>query len=363
MDTFGEILRTSREKKGYSLEQVARDTNIAKKYLNALEAEDFSIFPGEPYLIGFLKNYSEYLGLDPNEMVTLHRNMKLQEQPVPIDELLDTGKSYYRIIGLFILAAVVLGAGGFFIYRYISSQPEKTAEEQVVPVQEPVTKFSYDLSSADIEERFPEGTQLELLVFDRTFNLQIGSVTSDLGLSWSGRDLHLNLGDEKELDLDADGKPDISVVVNDIDINAKTAVLKLSALDGSTESFSTEGESSVPEPGLSKVESRNRQVSVILESPTADPFILDVVFRGYTLVRYLVDRNERVEQYFDKGEAFRLDVNREVMLWISNSGSFKAKISGVEINLGSPGEVSAHLIKWKKNRESGKYNLELIPVY
>ena len=58
MESFGEKLRATRENLGYSIEQIARDTHIAKKYLIALEDEDFSIFPGETYLKGFLQNYS-----------------------------------------------------------------------------------------------------------------------------------------------------------------------------------------------------------------------------------------------------------------------------------------------------------------
>ena len=43
-------LTSARESLGYTVEQIARDTNIAKSYLNALEHEDFSVFPGETYL-------------------------------------------------------------------------------------------------------------------------------------------------------------------------------------------------------------------------------------------------------------------------------------------------------------------------
>ena len=34
--------------------------------------EDFSIFPGEAYLIGFLRNYADYLELDSAEVVGLY---------------------------------------------------------------------------------------------------------------------------------------------------------------------------------------------------------------------------------------------------------------------------------------------------
>jgi cytoskeleton protein RodZ len=63
MTAIGEQLRAAREARGLSLDQVADDTNIAKRYLSAMEEENFSVFPGDPYIIGFLRNYAEYLGL------------------------------------------------------------------------------------------------------------------------------------------------------------------------------------------------------------------------------------------------------------------------------------------------------------
>ncbi len=362
MDTFGDVLRSSREEKGYSLEQVTRDTNIARKYLTALEEEDFAIFPGEPYLVGFLKNYSEYLGLDSREMVTFYKNMRLQEQPVPIEALLDTGRPKLPVIILVVLISVVVGVSSYFIYKYITSksaQVESEITEEIVP---PDINFSYDITLVGIKDRFVEGSKLQILLYDNTFDLSLKSITTNVILSLPGGETVFNLGDEKMVDLDGDRTPDISITINDIDITAKTADLEIVALERAVEDSSDES-STVPDPGVSNVASRNQEVSVILDASNAEPFVLDVIFRGKTLVRYLVDRGERIEQYFDKGETFRLDINREVMLWISNAGSFRAKIAGIEVNLGRPGEVSTNLIKWNRNPDSSKYELQMIPVY
>jgi cytoskeletal protein RodZ len=59
MESFGQILREAREKQGIDINKTERETSISKEYIVALEEENVSVFPGEPYLVGFLKNYSE----------------------------------------------------------------------------------------------------------------------------------------------------------------------------------------------------------------------------------------------------------------------------------------------------------------
>lgn len=130
MESIAEKLRNARDEKGYSLEQVVRDTHIAKRYITALENEDFSVFPGETYVIGFLKNYSAYLGLNPNEVVSLYRNIKLQEQPAPMDELLDRrrGPGIGRIVIIVAIVLLLGFAGLFLLTDLVGSVPSDATE-------------------------------------------------------------------------------------------------------------------------------------------------------------------------------------------------------------------------------------------
>src|SRR6056297_68986 len=134
MESIGKKLKTAREEKGYSTDQVARDTNIARRFILAMEQEDFSAFPGDTYLLGFLRNYGDYLGLDSERLVNLYRNMQIQEQPVPMEELIQ-GKRRSPSIGMIIgivLAIAVVGGGGYGVYLWLShdSGQVDTAEEQ-----------------------------------------------------------------------------------------------------------------------------------------------------------------------------------------------------------------------------------------
>jgi hypothetical protein len=66
---LGETLRRARSAKGITLEDAERVTRIPRKYLEALELENFGILPAPVYARGFLRSYAGYLGLDPNDLL------------------------------------------------------------------------------------------------------------------------------------------------------------------------------------------------------------------------------------------------------------------------------------------------------
>ena len=97
MDEIGKLLAETRIKRELELDQVARETNIAKRYLEALEQDDYSVFPAEPYVLGFLRNYCEYLDLDPEEIINLYKQIKRHPYlPTPYCK-----KEVFRFLSLF----------------------------------------------------------------------------------------------------------------------------------------------------------------------------------------------------------------------------------------------------------------------
>ena len=68
---LGRILAEARETRDLTLEQVERETRIARRYLLALEEEDFDAFPAQVQARGFLRMYAQYLELDSAEMLAL----------------------------------------------------------------------------------------------------------------------------------------------------------------------------------------------------------------------------------------------------------------------------------------------------
>ena len=379
MESLGQKLRETREQHNFSIEQVARDTHISKQYLEALEQEDFSIIPGETYIIGFLRNYAEYLSLNPEELVALYKNIQIQEQPLPMTELLDRSrpKSSSRIIVVLAIILAVLGAGGYLIYRSVIS-PERQAATKAAAAQE--------VSQPNVRQ--PEGEELlfqdEAVTrwFDlddtigfplngNTYRLQIVDIDRTLTIKVPGGTLDMPIGQDRQLDVNGDGRNDLRILLNDLDATdvAKRANLSLYKITKATvpevaeavEEAVKEVEEAV-EPAVSEpiAAEPSAGATTIISADTPAPFRVSISFRGYCLFRYLVDNDIREERFFHKGESFSLDARNEVQLWISNAGVVRLMVAGREIEVGRPGAVTTKQIRWSRDDADGQYALEVV---
>ncbi|HEV2010609.1 MAG TPA: helix-turn-helix domain-containing protein [Candidatus Limnocylindria bacterium] len=81
MARLGDALREQREQMGVTMRQAADDTRIREKFLQAIESGDYQSLPGTVYTKGFLRNYAEYLSLDPEEMVALYTGERGATEP------------------------------------------------------------------------------------------------------------------------------------------------------------------------------------------------------------------------------------------------------------------------------------------
>ncbi len=69
--TVGEILRRTRVHYNISYEKAERDLRIKAEHLEALEHNSIERLPGRVYVFGYVRTYSDYLGLDGEKMVSL----------------------------------------------------------------------------------------------------------------------------------------------------------------------------------------------------------------------------------------------------------------------------------------------------
>jgi transcriptional regulator with XRE-family HTH domain len=114
MPELGKTLSQARVARGLTLEDCERDTRISKRYLDALEREDWRIFPAPVYSRAFLRTYSQYLGLDPQALV---RAMQAStEEPAAIKPLPEirpapaTGAMNWPLAGGVLVLLLIAGA-------------------------------------------------------------------------------------------------------------------------------------------------------------------------------------------------------------------------------------------------------------
>src|SRR5689334_19760947 len=66
--TVGERLRSAREAKKLSLEDIAAQTRIPLRHLESIEGADWDNLPAPTYTVGFAKSYAGAVGLDRTEI-------------------------------------------------------------------------------------------------------------------------------------------------------------------------------------------------------------------------------------------------------------------------------------------------------
>jgi len=69
---LGKLLQEARRSKEISLQQISDETRIRKDYLEALEKEEYDVFPAKVYVVSFLRSYARYLGLDAESLVHIY---------------------------------------------------------------------------------------------------------------------------------------------------------------------------------------------------------------------------------------------------------------------------------------------------
>ena len=90
MSTVAEQLRSAREAKNLTVEQVADLTKIRTDHIRALEEGNFSVFSAPIYIRGSVKNYAGALKLDTNallaELAAELKGTEKYSEPPPLSD-------------------------------------------------------------------------------------------------------------------------------------------------------------------------------------------------------------------------------------------------------------------------------------
>ncbi len=155
---MGSTLKAEREKKGLTIKDIEQETSIRAAYLEALEEGRYDVLPSEVYVKGFIRNYAEFLQLDPAPLVQEYREELHGADAAPVAEKtpkttsmvnerapFSSGsdfherveKSHRKQIIMTVVAAVVIAFVGS-IYYFFGEDPSASKPQQ--PAQQAATQ-------------------------------------------------------------------------------------------------------------------------------------------------------------------------------------------------------------------------------
>jgi cytoskeletal protein RodZ len=109
---LGELLRHARERRGLTVEQIANETKIPRRHLEALEHNNFAAVPGGFYRRAEIRAYARAVSLDQN--LALAQLERALEPPMAVEAVPETPRPQERMLSprrlLIVIGVVVVAA-------------------------------------------------------------------------------------------------------------------------------------------------------------------------------------------------------------------------------------------------------------
>ncbi len=186
MNTYkrvGQILKEAREEKNLTVRDIAKETNIAVKFILALENEDYTQFPAETFTIGFLKTYADFLKLDSAQIIQLYRSQQMEESQQPIPEIT---QPTMKVIALeieknkailpFILIGIIFLAVLVFSFFYDDKINDRTSNNPIENISSSETELGIPSGINFTPQSIPENGDIPFtLTLDQGFSFSVNN--------------------------------------------------------------------------------------------------------------------------------------------------------------------------------------------
>ena len=360
MESIGERLKSAREAKKLAIRDVAKETNIAPRYIEALEAEEFDRFPGETYISGFLRSYAEFLKIDADEMIQAYKGYKIGESATPLEELTrptstdivtklsslsqNNKKLFYAGAGV---AALLVIVG---IYALISSSSVNLSTD----------------SSLENRMRSEAGEKGEVHELKLQNDKGFVAVKKDEAVQFlvDGKEVTFVVRDIKEKEIVIELLPQKQSETLVLDTQkpitvagaSKPVVLTLKGLTAGSANIKVAlGDAAGTEDGAAPAQPQPAQAvqgdttKVVVQNEQNLKIVFEAEFSAKTYVELYLDGAEKMKGVVQPGSRQRWEATDLIQIKIGNAGGVKARINGKDYSFGLPGQVANKVITWKKD--------------
>lgn len=162
-ETLGEKLKSIRLNLKFTYDEIEKRTKIRKKYIKAIEENNYDALPQDVYARGFLKNYSKVLNIPQDKVLAWYEKERgIAENIKQVDKRRDTKiKKNPRVIItpkilLFLsIFLISLAVGGYILYEvFLFSSPPK------LELYSPEDNITISKSFVDIAGKTDPGTEI-----------------------------------------------------------------------------------------------------------------------------------------------------------------------------------------------------------
>ena len=235
----GDRLANTRKEKELSVNQVAREIKIEPRVIEMIENNDFESIGAPVFVKGYLRQYSELVGLDPELIIEKYNAINsIEDSPPIVNDSVDQISKYVLTPKIIIIAIFVilisLGVLATVFGIFGNNEPVvikmETETESLEPLLPPVSELPIDSSEIQMDETLEMETETESLeplfpsiadeffIEENIMNLNI--IYS--GLCWTevfdanGERLFFGLGDQ-DREVNIKGLPPFDVMLGAAD--------------------------------------------------------------------------------------------------------------------------------------------------
>jgi len=361
--SVGKIIEDRRKELGLTIDDCSKKTRISKKFLEAIESDNYDAFPGEVYYLGFLRNYAQLLSLDSNKLIHDYHKQKKIEEPAPIEELTKPLKKEIKlpilskkVIPIIIISLIVLILiAGVVIIFNLPKQEKVEITSNEVKTKTLKNENEFILNQRKVVKTFmPDQI---IVIPDEDYQYKIKIVGFDKELKTAQISI-ANLPDKYDLkendlikfDFNENNEYDLQILLNQV--NASGIVLTIERLT------SEKGVGQISEKNFAIFSSSRLQgkEESIVNSVSSNMISVVIQAKRNGYVRFESDTEGIIEKFLNVGDSLKISGNKQIVLQITNANYMDLILNNNPFDL--PDEFVVYcIIKWVYDQQSDKYNL------
>jgi cytoskeleton protein RodZ len=172
-DDVGTVLKARRESLGYKLEDAARSIRVRCQYLEAIETSYYDDVPALVYLLGYIRKYSEYLGLNAQDVVDQFKSERSAyhhlHEAAPVVPIQEDYRPQIALVGVSVIAIAlicllwqIINHRAYYFDRYLPVPREilARASSSIAQIKEDVNKALQQKAAASETALTAEVTDL-----------------------------------------------------------------------------------------------------------------------------------------------------------------------------------------------------------